>query len=707
MRSKILSIFLVFIYVFPSVSALAGDSFQGKVYLKSNNAKIYQVLKLMDDRTQWLTVSELLREILDSDIEDKFIRNQLALAKDEVDAELYKKVARQRVLDWPFVVAKLRIIEAMMANHARLNISYDREVPLIKGLLQTYFFPGMETEGDIIYPPKKSYSFDLYGYVQQNIEKTETAPSGVIDDPRFPPKPEVKKPDPKDPKNKNGKVKKIKPIIPYNPNRDEDEDAEEVSPNGLKEDMDAITDTVEAVKKITDATYKELQDFAHAVRLQNQFEHYALLLQVIANPDSMYSDPQMFDFMKGVKLRLRISKEYDFKPEQQDLLLSVFQEQTDIGLTIEQALDSETGKAILYVSSNMVDPEVISFRYLIYLKKILDFSSNPMTQSKGRDLVAIMIKTARSLKKLQGAQRWYSSLMQALGRGSGHVLMGGYQIIQKVLEKDGQVVKLLEKMRTFSFAVPKTEKMVRPAAAAEWISKNDRYFKAVLYIAMAHDLAAGMVQYLTARDKFEKVEVFQETLSKEVVHLLYMAPLVTQKAIYRWLSWGAFAFDVGSLISDDVPPAHQVIKTVFGEMIPYTAASWITGTTYRTVMIREYESRMGLNENEDDLSVHYFSEAIHAAQDEGQLAVSRKAFEDEMRAYANKRLFMIYYLIQRWDNAEVTEMGLAERRYWDDYQAYQATVSDVISAYDKKMKELQEKSDQQFEEDYGELYEEK
>src|SRR3989338_1949457 len=317
-----------------------------QVYLKSNNAKLYEALKLIDDHSNWLQVSELLREVLASDLEGRYVRDHLKLAKREIDAEFPVSSVRTRILDWPFVVAKLRIIEALMANHARLNVSYDREVPLIKGLLQTYFFPGAEDEGEIIFPDKSSYSFDIYGYVKENVLKTETAPSGVIDDPRFPP---VPKPDPK----------KVSPQVPGIKGQPGEPGSQGqivrpvmLTPEEAKQQLDFLRSTLQSLGNLLGATKTEIEDVFKVVRLQNQFEPWAMLMQIIANPDSIYSDPQLNDFLQGVKLRLKVG-EYDRSEEHTHFLKEVLQDQADLGLYVEEEVNSTLGKAALYVTSNL------------------------------------------------------------------------------------------------------------------------------------------------------------------------------------------------------------------------------------------------------------------------------------------------------------------------------------------------------------------
>lgn len=505
----------------------------------------------------------------------------------------------------------------------------------------------------------------------------------MIDDPRFP------KTDDEEKTKKDHNVSKAK-FTPKVLETEQQSGSLEAHPQGLVDDIQAIHETMTAVKDIWTGTQNDLEDLSHAALLQNQYEPWAMMVQIIANPDAIYSDPQLYQFLKGVKLQVKISEPYGFDPLQQEILKTVLTDEHHVGLDIEQQFDSTTGQVVMFAVSNLVDPELISFRYLIFLKKILDFSTHAKTVKVGEKVGVGVIQVAQFLMTLKGADVWYTKLAVALGRVSGRTIIGGQKVITYVMEKDGEVRKLLEVFR--NLRIGKGKLKVRMAGPVEWIAQNDRYFKAVLYVSMAHDLAAGFIQFISARDKFEKIEIMQETAAKEISSLLYLAPLVSQRLIWTGLSWGAFAFDMGSLFSDDIPPTHRVIKGIFAEWLPFQVKSLWNGTTFRGEMIETYESRLEIVPDEVSWTLQLWLKAITEAQNPGQLVVAKEAFERDMRAYANKRLFMIYYLIQRWNNREISELGLMERRYWNEYEAYAQELTAAKLQYDQKLQSLVVKS---------------
>ncbi|OGP04981.1 MAG: hypothetical protein A2Z91_02545 [Deltaproteobacteria bacterium GWA2_38_16] len=634
-----------------------------QVYLKSNNAKLYEALKLIDDHSNWLQVSELLREVLASDLEGRYVRDHLKLAKREIDAEFPVSSVRTRILDWPFVVAKLRIIEALMANHARLNVSYDREVPLIKGLLQTYFFPGAEDEGEIIFPDKSSYSFDIYGYVKENVLKTETAPSGVIDDPRFPP---VPKPDPK----------KVPPQVPGIKGQPGEPGSQGqivrpvmLTPEEAKQQLDFLRSTLQSLGNLLGATKTEIEDVFKVVRLQNQFEPWAMLMQIIANPDSIYSDPQLNDFLQGVKLRLKVG-EYDYKPEESHFLKEVLQDQADLGLSVEEEVNSTLGKAALYVTSNLTHgPAMMNIRYIIYLKKFIELY--PTASQFG----PAVIEFATFLKGLGAASAWYMKFTAYPVRIAGNLVLGAGSVVTKVLENKRLAALIAKSLNS------KTGK---------WLTTNDRYFKIALILTMAADLTEGFIQIYSAVDKYERIDAVQKTVSEVTATSLYYLPMVSQRAVFRYLAWGAFALDVGHRVYSDIPEAHDVIYTVLSDYITDPALYIFTGDTLKGHMVRDYEGQLGISDDESRQALYTFERALRASSNKEELAVSHEAFTLTMKDYANKRLFMIYYLLQRWNNNEVSEMGLMERRYWEDYQQYQNLVTLLREDFRKKNEEFKE-----------------
>ncbi|MBI3016911.1 MAG: hypothetical protein HYY62_02800 [Deltaproteobacteria bacterium] len=627
MMQKVLAVFLSLSFLtYPMAFAQEGapaEVQEGKVYLKSHNAKLYQALKLIDNRSNWLQVSELLRELLASDLEGRYVREHLKLAKREVDGELVNSFFRNRVLDWPFVVAKLRILEAIMANHARLNVSYDREVPLIRGLLRTYFFPGMEEECDIlglglpsdgkkqeaecgiVVPDKSSYSFDIYGYVKENVLKTETAPSGAVEDPRFPPEPK------KDPK----KVPGVPPVPGSQMGK-----PQFLSPEEVKEQLDFIQSILKSLQSMYGATTSEIEDLFKIVRLQNQYEPLAMLMQLIAHPDSMYSDPQLYDFAQGVKVRLKMG-EYDYHPTEQNILTEVLRNQTDLGLTIEEDVNSVTGKAALYVTSNLTHgPAMLNIRYLIYLKKFIELY--PTVSQYGPPAIEFLT----FLKGAGLASTWYIKFFAWPGRIAGNLILGSGELVTSVL-KNGRVVALLGKIGN--------------ARASKWLTQNDRYFKIALAVTMAADLTEGMIQIYSAVDKYERIDAIQKTISETAATSLYLMPLISQKALFKWLGWGAFTLDVGHRIYSGIPETHDLLYWVLSDYITDPAFMIFTGDTVKGYMVKDYEQQIGVSDQEARQALDTFERAIALSSNKEELAVSHEAFEQTMKSYANKRLFMI------------------------------------------------------------------
>ncbi len=676
MKQKVLAILLSLSFLtYPLAFANEGateEAQQGKVYLKSYNAKMYQALKLIDDRSKWLQVSELLRELLASDLEGRYVREHLKLAKREVDGELVNSFFRNRVLDWPFVVAKLRILEAMMANHARLNVSYDREVPLIRGLLRTYFFPGMEGECDIlglglpsdgkkqeaecgiVVPDKSSYSFDIYGYVKENVLKTQTAPSGVVEDPRFPPEPK--------------KDLKKAPAVPAVPKSQKGK-PQFLSPEEVKEQLNFLQGVLKSLQIMIGATASEIEDLFKIVRLQNQHEPLAMLMQLVAHPDSLYSDPQLYDFAQGVKVRLKMG-EYDYRPSEQNILTDVLRNQTDLGLSIEEDVNSVTGKTALYVTSNLTHgPAMLNIRYLIYLKKFIELY--PTVSQYGPPAVEFLT----FLKGLGLANTWYVKFFAFPGRIAGNLILGSGELVTTVL-KNGRVVTLLGKIGN--------------AKASQWLTQNDRYFKIALAVTLAADLTEGLIQIYSAVDKYERVDAIQKTFSETAATSLYLMPLISQKALFKWLGWGAFTLDVGHRIYSGIPETHDVIYWVLSDYITDPAFLLFTGDTVKGYLVKDYEQQIGVSNQEAQQALDTLERAIALSSTKEELAVSHEAFEQTMKRYANKRLFMVYYLIQRWNNNEVEELGEMEQRYWQDYQRYEERVVRARELYQKRSQELEQ-----------------
>lgn len=657
---------------------------QRAYFKKGINSRLYLALRLIDDRSNWLRVSELLRDVLKSDLDDPFMRNHLEKAKWQVDSEFIVDKVEERVVDWPYVVAKLRIIEALMANHVKLNVSYDREVPLIKGLLQSYFFPGQEEDGEIIFPNPQDYRSDIYGYVKENILKTDSSRSGEINDPRFPP---VKKAE-----NDKKKVPGATPGIPNVPGVPSNSGSPHGRPNAVdsqgnrvalsplqpgqpnfmtpkeaEESLKLLKEIFSGAKELYNITYDEIKELFDVVKIQNQYEPWAMLLQVIANPDSIYEDPQLRDFANGVKLRLKLT-EYEFVPEEQAMFKNLFEFDQDYGLRVEEEVNSDTGKATMYVVSNLAGPGMIHLKYILYLKTYLELHSTVVEWAE------VATNFATWLKGFGESASLFQKAVRLPVWVSGRVALGGMKIIPSVLAngKVQQFLKYIETTRAYKFT-----------------NQNALSFvKAALVVSMVGDLVEGAFQYLAARDKYERIEAIQDVLAKEVATSIYALPLISRHAVFKYLGWGAFTLDAGHLISPSIPNTSTTIKTVFGEYIPYYISKWTTGYSMYDLMIADYERQFEIRQNDAPDAIVAFIQMANLSQTESDLSFSKSAYEAQIKEYANRRLFMIYYMIQRFDNKSNSELGFMEQRYWENHQQYRQNSAWLKDLFDQRLEKV-------------------
>jgi hypothetical protein len=137
-------------------------------------AKIYRARVLLEDARFWREAYELLREVVKNDSEQlnptslSKVKRAILMIRGYLPAETARSILQIRRLFRPFVQAQYLLNEALMDARIEINAASDSETTLINALLKSYFFPGFESYGEVIYPEPNTYSFDIYAATPQN-----------------------------------------------------------------------------------------------------------------------------------------------------------------------------------------------------------------------------------------------------------------------------------------------------------------------------------------------------------------------------------------------------------------------------------------------------------------------------------------------------------------------------------------------------------
>lgn len=326
------------------------DPFQNYRALKSNihaiNVNKIYLAQVLLSKNKWEEARELLRHVYNSEQGlNPISKSQIKLALNVLRGKSWISPRRwwdtflgeKRNKLREFIEVQYLLNEAMMNNRITINSSSDSETMLIGELLKSYFFPGNEKYGKIVYPNPASYSFDIYALVEENLKRLLISPSyKESDEPTVKDLKETFKVIEEHIKTQVGTIltegadaekpaedKELKPEIN---DVDADESDEIDLDNRLRVDLDNNNLTLpegmdlpdrkinlqdpEELIKVAGSLYKFAREVAEKYQLPdrrfNKYREQAMLLQALVDPGSMTLDPQLEKFFKGVTL------EYDF-----------------------------------------------------------------------------------------------------------------------------------------------------------------------------------------------------------------------------------------------------------------------------------------------------------------------------------------------------------------------------------------------------------
>jgi len=219
----------------------------------------------------------------------------------------------------PFMQARLMLNQAIMNSRIKLNRSFDSEKVLIDKVLKSYFFPGYESSGKIIFPISADFAFEKYMLTEEVLRKQlQLYASDVIKGDVITDKLSIH--------NLMMKLRdclvQIMELIEF---KDEvisasDETIIDDKSEGMLKSLSS-EDKQLALEMIT-AALKELKIGERKERQVHDALNNAMLLQVIAEPASIGLDPQLRVFAEGVRLELKVS---DIGQDEFDIMKTVFE----------------------------------------------------------------------------------------------------------------------------------------------------------------------------------------------------------------------------------------------------------------------------------------------------------------------------------------------------------------------------------------------
>lgn len=660
----------------------------------SLSAKLYWAARLMDNHENWPRISELLRQALEMDIDNDMIRSRLKTVKKYVDQEWARqkagKIARTRLDTDTFLEARILLTECIQEARPRLNLSWTREVRLFKKMLFTALFPHAEGYGKIEFPDPKTYAFDLYGYTMKNIRQLTIGKGGKKLVPLFEQylrdKEEKKKTSFDDwdddsvgadtsirsltaLKDKIGGTLVSAGIDP--------DSSSDILPEGWDPDStdwgsgDWGNDDwdwrrkSEAEERIL--TFKKAYTYLKAVlttlrnnRTIDEFEPLTLMMVAIANPGLIEHDPQLKDFVAGIKFKLQIpisGMDSDtFKPKDYDLIRLVNEAltpQNTVKLKLE--VDSRTGQQLLYLISNFnghsnIVSNIVSFRNIaMFVQGAKYMPEGVITFAK--------ITPDKIGAAAEGINKMITNWSESRGFLLNFVGSGAKIGIDLVVTIGGKPVTKLAEATTKTLqkiaASPKFQKGVD-------IVKSERFLRTVVALSAASDFVAGIIEYNNVTNKDQRPYVVMHrgaNIASALVYLTKVKPVI----------WTAVALDLGHLLYDDIWSVSQVFE--YGANYAYADIyTRIKGYSPLQKQMNELKGQLGIKETgEAELMLREYEQGIDKATTVAQMDEARNRLATRLGEYAARRLVFQYVMITALNGKGHHDLGIELKKMYEEY----------------------------------------
>jgi hypothetical protein len=576
-------------------------------------AKIYMARVLLENHQNWSEAYELLRDTLKNHKSEMpaLVVRKIERAAKQVARYLPETKVRQMVngrhLIRPFLESQYLLNEALMDLRVALNSSSDSESVFAEKLLQSYFFPGFEDRGVILYPDQNNYAFDIFALTPENVQRAKRHTS-TDKDPRQPGyqnryptspgtgipgtgggSPYIPRP-PGVPGTNPGT-----PVPPFNPPGGTVGGGTTTTPvtpwprppgstvgrgpvdwdnpafnmklykaNGFIDD--ALQSGVD-LGDITEEVVRIIKQFKIDDRVTNRYIEISMMMQAIADPGSILFDPQLQEFLKGVRLSVYLGDMPSNSGNEWDILKEVLGEKLVTrdkegnvrvkmsGLVGQQRPGSEEGLDIrlqqisggqrqaLYVISGVAGPDLLRLRVFLALA----------TFFRDWDKSATLARTAAG--RIGNTQAWaFLSKMGKLvidfskvgARDAGRVLMWVIRIVYYTIEafpgiKPQSINEIRELLRTAALTISRggVEKFTkfyqwmspRVQQSFNWV-KNQKYVKngavanGLLIAALAAETFVIATEYRHAKNEDQKYEAWMQGAPRLAATLTYGVPIV-------------------------------------------------------------------------------------------------------------------------------------------------------------------------------------
>jgi hypothetical protein len=318
---------------------------------------------------------------------------------------------------------------------------------------------------------------------------------------------------------------------------------------------------------ITEEVVRIMKQFKISDRVTNRYLEQSLLMQAIADPGSILFDPQLQEFLKGVRLSVYLgdvpansASEWDVLRDSlgTDLvardkegnvrikmsgLVSKTRPGTEQGLEIRLSAVKGDDRQSLYVISSIAGPDLLRLRTFMALA----------TMFRDWDRGVVLAKTAAGVISQTQAYAYLAKMSKLVidfskigAREASRVMMWVIRIAYYTIEslpgmKAASLVQIRELLRTAALTISRggVEKFTkffqwmspRVQKTFNWV-KNQKYIKdgsaakGLIFMALAAETFIVAVEYKHAKDPDQKYEVWMDGGARIGATLTYALPVV-------------------------------------------------------------------------------------------------------------------------------------------------------------------------------------
>lgn len=567
------------------VQVLAAKQEQTKTQLfKTANSQLYQAQQLLDGRDDGDRAYELLRDLLkNDDTINEVSRRKIQKAADSIESFRNKGIFtrlfnNKRFEERPFLKARHLLAEAIMDSRVALNESSDSEVIFVEKLLSNFFFPGHGDKVVIHYPSASEFAFKTWAYTRENMfnakvgESTEDLEDSAQDSmnsgnssfgsnssfgapasARSMPRGGSRGMPSGMPSGMPGGFSTGAPDLGATPG------LEGIAPQGFSatpevaqpaaegaseqdwlEFIDTIATSAAEVAQLNNA-YNEINH-----RIKNRYLYQSMLMQAIAEPGSALLDPQLQEFLKAVRIEVKLGQTDAPGAEEISAYKAEFGEGivksnggalsidlsklygldrpgtiSNLELQLEKEKDG-LGRASLSVISSVSGEDLMFLRFLQVAA--LGVKEGPRVSQSN-----IARTTVNLVDKIFDGLATFSNAIK--GNQVGATSNAG-SIIRAMRGFLGSFVKFPSKLYDLvgSGLNSKIGKKISHSIKTNEKIQSGKLMQGLVALAVAADLTTAVIEYQYLETGKEKRELVAETSARIAASATYLLPVVGQVA---------------------------------------------------------------------------------------------------------------------------------------------------------------------------------